>query len=89
MNTIITSSRQFEFLDLWLAFAGAIGYALFYLLVLDRFGVHLYPIFSPRTCWSVLSWTALLGTYFLVFYGWNEAIIKWSPLFHEMQGLNL
>jgi hypothetical protein len=89
MNTVITSSRQLEFLDLWCALAGAIGYALLYLLVLDRFGVHLYPIFSPRTFWSVLSWSALLGTYFMVFYGWNEVILKWSPLFHEMQGLNL
>lgn len=42
LNTIVTSSRKFEFIDLWCALAGAIGYALLYLLVLDRFGVHLY-----------------------------------------------
>eukprot|EP00804_Cyclotella_cryptica_P030671 CCRYP_009109-RA/>CCRYP_009109-RA protein AED:0.06 eAED:0.06 QI:543/1/1/1/0.5/0.33/3/284/194 len=81
LNTIVTSSRKFEFLDLWCALAGAIGYALLYLLVLDRFGVHLYPIFSPRTFWSVLSWSALVGTYFLAYHVWNEAISSRSPLF--------
>lgn len=84
LNTIVTSSRQFEFLDLWLALAAAISYAFFYLLVLDRYGVHLYPIFSPRTLWSVLSWSALLVTYFLVFLGWNQVISLWSPLFKEI-----
>eukprot|EP00956_Cyclotella_meneghiniana_P019859 scaffold34525_cov58-Cyclotella_meneghiniana.AAC.3 len=85
LNTLVTSSRQFEFLDLWLALAAAVSYAFFYLLVLDRIGVHLYPIFSPRTLWSVLSWSALLVTYFLVFLGWNQVISSWSPLFKEMQ----
>ena len=88
LNTIVTSCRKFQFLDLWCALAGALGYALLYLLVLDRFGVHLYPIFSPRTVWSLLSWSAILGTYFLVFHVWNEAITLWSPLFREIQGLN-
>lgn len=74
MNTIVTSSRQFQFVDLWCALAGAVGYALLYLLVLDRIGVHLYPVFSPRTFWSVLSWSALLGTYWLCFQLWNAVI---------------
>jgi len=80
LNTIVTSSRKFQFLDLWCALAGAIGYALLYLLVLDRIGVHLYPVFSPRTFWSVLSWTALVGTYFLAFHVWNAAMSSLSPL---------
>ena len=41
LNTLVTSSRDFEFIDLWCALAGAVGYALLYLLVLDRFGIHL------------------------------------------------
>jgi len=74
MNTAIASSRKFCFVDLWCALAGAVGYALVYLLILDRIGVHLYPVFSPRTLWSLLSWTALLGSYFAVFYFWNHII---------------
>ena len=88
LNTLVTSSRDFEFIDLWCALAGAVGYALLYLLVLDRFGIHLYPVFSPRSVWSMLSWSALLGTYFLVFHAWNGAISKWSPLFREFQGID-
>lgn len=41
MNTIVVSARQFQFVDLWCGLAGAVGYALLYLLVLDRVGVHL------------------------------------------------
>ena len=88
LNTVVTSSRTFEFIDLWCAIACAIGYALLYLLVLDRLGVHLYPVFSPRSDWSMLSWSVFLGTYFVVFHAWNQVITVWSPLFKEFQGLN-
>jgi len=74
LNTVVTSSRVFQFVDLWCALVGAIGYALMYVLVLDRIGVHLYPVFSPRTLWSVLSWTAMFATYFAVFHFWNHII---------------
>ena len=77
LNTLVTSSRDFEFIDLWCALAGAVGYALLYLLVLDRFGIHLYPVFSPRSDWSMLSWLAFLGTYFVVFHAWNRVITLW------------
>lgn len=74
MNTVVTSSREFQVVDLWCALAGAIGYALMYLLIFDRIGVHLYPVFSPRTHWSVLSWMTMLGSYFAVFHFWNHII---------------
>ena len=41
MNTVVVSAREFQFVDLWTALAFAVGYALLYLLVLDRVGVHL------------------------------------------------
>lgn len=44
MNTVIASSREFRSVDLWCALAGAIGYSLVYLLVLDRIGVHLVRV---------------------------------------------
>jgi len=36
-------------------------YTLFYLGILDRLGIHLYPIFSPRTPLSILSQLLVLG----------------------------
>eukprot|EP00956_Cyclotella_meneghiniana_P042242 scaffold248397_cov82-Cyclotella_meneghiniana.AAC.2 len=35
--------------DLWRGAASIFLYGIFYLLVLDRIGVHIYPVFSPRT----------------------------------------
>lgn len=46
LNTVIASTRTFQFVDLWCAVAGAIAYALMYLLILDRIGVHLVSCFS-------------------------------------------
>ena len=49
-STILSSSaRAFTASDLWAALALAIGYAIFYVGVLDRLGVHLYVVFSPRS----------------------------------------
>ncbi len=74
MNTIVTSSRTFHYVDLWCGLAGVVCYALMYLFVLDRLGVHLYPIFSPRTVWSALSWSTLIGSYVGVYKLWNYII---------------
>ncbi len=62
---------------LWCAMLVGVIYALFYLLVLDRLGVHLYPIFSPRTHWCAVAYSVFVGLYFGAFRGWN-AIIAYS-----------
>lgn len=75
-NVIWSTPRTFHTQDLWCAFTCGLGYALFYLLILDRFGIHLYPVFSPRTNWVILTWTACFGCYMGTFRFWNMIIQK-------------
>jgi hypothetical protein len=51
--------------DFYLAFVSVVVYMAFYLLVLDRIGVHLYAVFSPRAPSGVvvLTWSLLIGVY--------------------------
>jgi hypothetical protein len=36
-------------------------YMVWYYFVLDRIGIHLYPIFSPRAPWVVGSWASIIA----------------------------
>ena len=65
-------ARPFVPADLYLAFMPILVYALFYLFVLDRAGVHLYPIFSPRSPFSFLSYCALFAIYAAAYVGWGR-----------------
>lgn len=58
--------------DLYCALVVVAAYACVYLLLLDRLGVHLYPIFSPRTHWCVLSYGLLWALYYGAWRGWAE-----------------
>lgn len=60
--------------DLWSALVIGVAYAFFYLCLLDRLGVHLYPIFSPRTHWSAVMYAAWVGIYVAALRGWNALI---------------
>ncbi|GKY97326.1 hypothetical protein MPSEU_000691000 [Mayamaea pseudoterrestris] len=67
--------RELHAMDFYLALVFVLAYMMFYLLVLDRIGIHLYPIFSPRLRGMVvLSWTGVLGLYALAFYGWKTIL---------------
>ncbi|KAL7553901.1 hypothetical protein ACHAWF_017241 [Thalassiosira exigua] len=59
MNALVASSREFQYVDLWCALAGAVGYASVYLLVLDRIGVHLVRTgyFSHHKLFDFASYT--------------------------------
>ena len=52
----------------WLLSVIILVYLIYYILVLDRRGMHLYPIFSPRS--------PLLGLVFAAVTGWNYAIFS-------------
>jgi hypothetical protein len=58
--------------DLLVAGMLVIQYMVWYYSVLDRFGIHLYPIFSPRTYLSILSWNLILVSYFGGFWWWKR-----------------
>mmetsp|Transcript_25602 Transcript_25602/g.60538 ORF Transcript_25602/g.60538 Transcript_25602/m.60538 type:complete len:329 (+) Transcript_25602:258-1244(+) len=55
-----------------------VTYLLFYYFVLDRFAIHLYPIFSPRVSWVVFPWLMVVG---LCIGGYNF----WEDRLHDAQ----
>jgi hypothetical protein len=66
-------ARLLEGVDFYLAVISVMVYMTFYLAVLDRIGVHLYPVFSPRTgVVVVVTWTLALCAYLASFVGWRH-----------------
>jgi len=53
--------RDLCLFDLWATCALSLLYLLFYLAVMDPNGLHLYIILSPRTNFSIASYSGLLG----------------------------
>ena len=67
--------RQLTYADLYVACVGLLLYMAFYLYVLDRLGVHLYPVFSPRVGKLVLvSWSGTIVLCLAIFYGWKRLL---------------
>jgi hypothetical protein len=75
-----STSRTLEMADLYLAGISVLFYWTFYLCILDRIGIHLYPIFSPRHNNIIICfvWTSVIGLYILVFYLW-QTIVQIDP----------
>mmetsp|Transcript_5396 Transcript_5396/g.5925 ORF Transcript_5396/g.5925 Transcript_5396/m.5925 type:complete len:429 (+) Transcript_5396:602-1888(+) len=67
--------QLFDSTDLWCGVTYGYMYGLFYTLVLDRIGVHLYPIFSPRTHFVIVTWIGVFGVHYIFYICWNEVII--------------
>ena len=77
IHTVVGSNVQpFTNVDLWAAFFVAAVYCLLYFLILDRAGVHLYPVFSPRAHWCVISYAMLIGLYGATWRLWNAFIAR-------------
>jgi len=73
INGVITEpQRQIGPVDFWIGVFHFMTYFALYYLVLDRLGVHLYPIFTPRKAKVVIMWALLLGLYLGLygFWGW-------------------
>ncbi len=76
LNTVVYDHLDhrvpMDTMDLWVASFCIWMYSLFYLLILDRFGIHLYPIFSPRSHWGMaLSGTLIWVILYSTFLAWN------------------
>ena len=74
LNSVIISPRKFTSLDLWVSMSYAVVYSLFYLCILDRLGIHLYPVFSPRSKYFTITWTFAYGCYVIGYYFWNKVV---------------
>ena len=73
----LTTSRTLEMADLYLSGISAFMYFTFYLCILDRLGIHLYPIFSPRHSNVVvfIVWTSVILLYIATFHLWQYIIM--------------
>mmetsp|Transcript_5528 Transcript_5528/g.6783 ORF Transcript_5528/g.6783 Transcript_5528/m.6783 type:complete len:339 (-) Transcript_5528:48-1064(-) len=81
LNTIVTGRSEdmvkagsfnlFDSEDLWYGLAYGYCYGLFYTLVLDRIGVHIYPIFSPRSNLVAVTWLTQFGLHYAFYKLWN------------------
>lgn len=71
----VSPPRKLEPLDLLAAIGSVLMYMAWYLLCLDRVGIHLYPVFSPRIGWLVLcAWTSVFFVYLGTFFGWKRIL---------------
>lgn len=73
-------ARELLYTDLYVALASFVIYALWYLLVLDRIGVHFYFIFSPRSALSVVTWTIALSIYVGAFFFWKKILLEYGNM---------
>jgi hypothetical protein len=73
MNVVVYSpSRKLNERDWLVALILLCLYMTFYFGILDRCGVHLYPVFTPRIgTWVAISWTGILALYLANFYAWQ------------------
>uniref|UniRef100_A0A7S4JF40 Uncharacterized protein n=1 Tax=Odontella aurita TaxID=265563 RepID=A0A7S4JF40_9STRA len=73
------SARIFGQSDLWVAYLVVALYSLLYLFVMDRIGLHFYPIFCPRSATCALSFGLVLYLYHYLMQRSNELIIYLNP----------
>jgi len=62
--------------DMWIALVIGLSYLLFYLFILDPLGLHFYIVLSPRTKWSTLVYTIILGSIYGFYRAWNHALLE-------------
>ncbi len=75
VNTVYgTRVRVFTMSDLWVSYFVLGLYSILYFFVMDRIGLHFYPILCPRTAFCVVSIAGILGLKYHLFLKWNELI---------------
>ena len=73
-GAFVYPTRQLHAGDLCIAGSMGFMYMIWYYFVLDRFGVHLYPIFSPRSLLAIVSWNLFVASYFGGFWFWKTVL---------------
>lgn len=64
--------RSFTYSDLWVSYLVVMLYSLVYFFVMDRLGMHFYPIFCPRSRLSLISIALIIWLYYFLFNKWNQ-----------------
>lgn len=70
----ILTNRCLTFFDLWFALVVAFVYVMFYLNVLDAYGLHFYIIFTPRTGYCFIPYCLILSFYYAIYHSWNAIL---------------
>ena len=85
LNTVVSMKESgsekpilFDHDDLWRGAATIFLYGIFYIVILDRIGVHIYPVFSPRTNYVIVTWCTVFLLVFGAYEFWNMAMIHYS-----------
>jgi hypothetical protein len=73
-GVLVYPTRQLHAGDLCIAGTMVIMYVIWYYFFLDRFGVHLYPIFAPRSLLVIHSWNLVVASYFGGFWFWKTIL---------------
>ena len=79
MNTVYGNVRLLTTSDLWVGYVIVALYSVLYLFVLDRIGLHFYPIFCPRTAGCCLSFGIVVYLYWYLMQQGNAWIIFFHP----------
>jgi hypothetical protein len=70
-GALLGPKRTLNYGDIGAATAFLVVYMICYYCILDRLGIHLYPIFSPRTHFVVCSYGLLFGVCYVAYHGWQ------------------
>ena len=74
-NTVLVPPlRPLHYGDLIMAAIMMIVYMFWYYMVLDRIGIHLYPIFTPRSALVPLSWVLIVVLCLGGYHFWKNVI---------------
>merc|ERR1712176_139873 len=71
--------RVFTTSDLWIAYLILLIYVLVYCFILDRLGLHFYPIICLRSAWSVIPCALIVYMYYSILHGGNSLIRYLHP----------
>jgi uncharacterized membrane protein YwaF len=66
--------RSFTESDLWVSYAVIMMYSVVYFFIMDRLGMHFYPILCPRSKLSLVSIAIVIWLYYYLYTKWNEHI---------------
>ena len=78
-NVYGSSVRLFTESDLYVGYVVVALYSVLYLFVMDRIGLHFYPIFCPRSHFCGLSFGLVLYLYWILMQKGNDLIMLLNP----------
>lgn len=77
VNTVYgDGARLFSLSDLWVGYLVVMLYSMLYLFVLDRLGLHFYPMFCPRSAACGISMGLVLVLYYYLM-DWGNALMTY------------